>query len=106
MAISTDHTSGLLGLEFDAAVEPFQGDLEEAEATASSCEQRAGDPGRKAGTAQRRTPTDWPVSGGPGVSGGSRAGSGWQSPALGYPLSGREAEKTWRAGTGTQVGAR
>ncbi|MHB9075374.1 MAG: V-type ATP synthase subunit I [Desulfobaccales bacterium] len=41
VATLTDHTSGLLGLEFDAAVEPFLGDLEEAEATASSCEQRA-----------------------------------------------------------------
>ncbi|MFA4902446.1 MAG: hypothetical protein WC600_06835 [Desulfobaccales bacterium] len=41
VATSTDHTSGLLGLEFGAAVEPFLGDLEEAEAIASSCEQRA-----------------------------------------------------------------
>jgi V/A-type H+-transporting ATPase subunit I len=41
VATSTDHTSGLLGLEFDAVVEPFLGDLEEAEATASSCEERA-----------------------------------------------------------------
>jgi V/A-type H+/Na+-transporting ATPase subunit I len=41
VAISTDHTSGLLGLEFDATMEPFIGDLEEAEATALSCEQRA-----------------------------------------------------------------
>jgi V/A-type H+-transporting ATPase subunit I len=41
VAISSDHASGLLGLEFDDVVEPFQGDLEEAIATASSCEQRA-----------------------------------------------------------------
>jgi V/A-type H+-transporting ATPase subunit I len=41
VATSTDHTSSLLGLEFDATVEPFLGDLEETESTASSCEQRA-----------------------------------------------------------------
>jgi V/A-type H+-transporting ATPase subunit I len=41
VATSTDHTSGLLGLEFDAVVDPFIGDLEEAEATALSCERRA-----------------------------------------------------------------
>jgi len=41
VATSADHTSGLLGLEFNAAVDPFIGDIKEAEAIASSCEQRA-----------------------------------------------------------------
>ncbi len=41
VAIAADHTSGLLELEFEAAVEPFRGDLEEAFATTSSYEQQA-----------------------------------------------------------------
>jgi V/A-type H+-transporting ATPase subunit I len=41
VVISADHVAGLLGLELEAAVEPFQGGLEEAAATASSYEQRA-----------------------------------------------------------------
>ncbi len=39
--MSADHTAALLKLEFDAAAEPFQGDLEQAAATAASFEQRA-----------------------------------------------------------------
>jgi V/A-type H+-transporting ATPase subunit I len=41
VAMSADHTAALLKLEFDAAAEPFRGDLEQAAATASSYEQRA-----------------------------------------------------------------
>lgn len=41
MAISVDHASHLLGLEIDAPVEPFQGNLAEASATAAAYEQRA-----------------------------------------------------------------
>ncbi len=41
VALAVDHASGLLGLDIDAPVEPFLGDLAEAEATVSSCEQRA-----------------------------------------------------------------
>jgi V/A-type H+-transporting ATPase subunit I len=41
VAISADHASRLLGLEFDQSVEPFQGDLEAARAAASSYEQQA-----------------------------------------------------------------
>jgi V/A-type H+/Na+-transporting ATPase subunit I len=41
VAISADHASGLLGMESEVPLEPFQGELVEAEATASSCEQRA-----------------------------------------------------------------
>jgi V/A-type H+-transporting ATPase subunit I len=41
VALSADHASRLLGLEFDKSVEPFQGDLEAAEAAASSYERQA-----------------------------------------------------------------
>jgi V/A-type H+-transporting ATPase subunit I len=41
VAISADHASRLLGLEFDKSAEPFQGDLEAAEAAASSYERQA-----------------------------------------------------------------
>jgi V/A-type H+-transporting ATPase subunit I len=41
VAITVDHTLALLGLEFEAAVEPFRGDLEEAAARATACGQQA-----------------------------------------------------------------
>ena len=41
VALAATHASGLLGLEFDARVEPYQGDLEKAEATALSYEREA-----------------------------------------------------------------
>jgi V/A-type H+-transporting ATPase subunit I len=41
VATSADHALRLFGLETDQTVQPFRGDLEEAEAEVSSCEQRA-----------------------------------------------------------------
>ena len=41
VALATEHAAGLLGLEFDARVDPYQGDLQNAEATALSYERQA-----------------------------------------------------------------
>ena len=41
VALAAEHAAGLLGLEFDARVDPYQGDLQNAEATALSYERQA-----------------------------------------------------------------
>ena len=76
VALAAKHASGLLGLEFDAWVDPYQGDLQKAEVTALSYERQAAMLVEKRERLIDELQLIEQYQGGSGVSGGSRARSG------------------------------